>query len=124
MHVALEARQQAYAPYSQFLVGAALMAMDGSIYPGANVENGSLGLTICAERAAITAAVTAGQREFQALAVATDGGHTPCGACRQVLSEFSADLVILMLDVRRPDEINETTLGHLLPCQFKLRTDG
>src|SRR6185436_5256990 len=87
IQAAVEARQRAYAPYSKFLVGAAILAADGSIYTGCNVENSSYGLTICAERATVFAAVAAGQKQFQMLAIATAGGGTPCGACRQVLAE-------------------------------------
>jgi cytidine deaminase len=87
----------AYAPYSQFRVGAALLAADGRIFTGANVENPSYGLSMCAERVAVGAAAAAGVRSFIAIAVAGDspGGFVPCGACRQVLAEFSPDLLVI-----------------------------
>src|SRR2546421_10379414 len=86
---AIAVRQRAYAQYSDFLVGAAILAADGKTYTGCNVENGSYGLTICAERAAVFSAVAAGQQRFEMLAIATTGGGSPCGACRQVLAEFA-----------------------------------
>ena len=117
---AIDARQQAYAPYSKFLVGAALLTEDGQIVSGCNVENASYGLTICAERNAVFAAVAQGHRRFQAIALATVGGATPCGACRQVLAEFCDDLPILIVDVEQPDRVTETSLAVLLPGRFKL----
>lgn len=120
---ALAARQNAYARYSQFTVGAALLGTDGTITTGVNVENGSYGLTICAERVAIGTAVSAGRRTFRAAAVATSGGHAPCGACRQVLAEFCDDLLILLVDADRPEVITEVTLDELLPARFRLADD-
>jgi len=96
---AVEARKLAYAPYSGFLVGAAILAKDGRIFTGCNVENASYGLTICAERVALFKAVSEGAREFLALAVACGKGPcAPCGACRQVLYEFAPDLLVIMAD--------------------------
>ena len=117
---AIDIREQAYAPYSKFLVGAALLTEDGQIISGCNVENASYGLTICAERNAVFAAVAQGHRQFQAIALATTGGATPCGACRQVLAEFCDDLPILIVDVEQPDRVTETSLAVLLPGRFKL----
>ena len=117
---AMGARRQAYAPYSKFLVGAALLTEDGQIISGCNVENASYGLTICAERNAVFTAVAQGHRKFQAIALATVGGATPCGACRQVLAEFCDDLPILIVDVEQPDCVTETSLAVLLPGRFKL----
>ena len=117
---AMSVREQAYAPYSKFLVGAALLTADGQIVTGCNVENASYGLTICAERNVVFAAVAKGHRQFQAIALATAGGATPCGACRQVLAEFCDDLPILIVDVEQPDRMTETSLAVLLPGRFKL----
>jgi cytidine deaminase len=115
---ACEARQKAHAPYSKFLVGAALLTESGEIIVGSNVENASYGLTICAERVAFGTAIASGHRRFQALAVATAGGHAPCGACRQVASEFCDDLLVLLLDAECPDRVIETRLAELLPGRF------
>lgn len=97
LDTAAAARERAYAPYSNFRVGAALLAADGRIFVGANVENAAYGSTICAERVALPAAVIQGVREFVALAVVGDGDGpcTPCGACRQVLFEFCPQLIVL-----------------------------
>lgn len=115
---ALAARKLAYAPYSKFSVGAALLAVDGTIYRGANIENASYGLTNCAERAAVGTAIASGQREFSALAVAAAGGVPPCGACRQVLAEFAKQLPIVLVDTERNDAIREVDLETLLPDPF------
>lgn len=120
IQAALRVREKAYARYSQFAVGAALLTADGNTYLGCNVENASYGMTICAERAAVFAAVAAGQRQFNLLAIASAGGVTPCGACRQVLAEFGADLKILLVDIDRPGHVVEARLGDLLPGAFKL----
>jgi cytidine deaminase len=117
---ALAARQNAYAEYSKFAVGAAVLTTEGQIITGANVENASYGLTICAERVAIHAAVAAGHRNFRALAVATAGGLTPCGACRQVMAEFCDDLPIYLVDADKPEAVSRTSLAELLPRRFKL----
>lgn len=114
-------RPQAYAPYSRFQVGAAVQTDDGRIITGCNVENASYGLTVCAERGAVQAAVAAGQRKLVALAVASQGGVTPCGACRQVLTEFADDLVVLLVDVDHPDCVREVKLSALLPERFARR---
>ena len=110
---AWQAREAAYAPYSNFAVGAALLATDGRIFLGCNVENISYGLTNCAERVAIGAAVAAGARKFVAVAVVADTGVpiSPCGACRQVLAEFGVPLVILASKRERL----EFELDELLP---------
>jgi cytidine deaminase len=113
-------RANAYAPYTQFSVGAALLMEDGSIWAGANVENGIPALSTCAERNAMTAAASAGLRKPQAVAVITDTSppSSPCGLCRQTLSEFADDLPILIVNLA--GEREETTLGELLPRRFKL----
>jgi cytidine deaminase len=118
---AIEARQRAYAPYSEFHVGAALLTKEGEIFAGCNVENASYGLTICAERAAVVAAVSTGRRQFDLLAVATDGGHAPCGACRQVLAEFAPTLRILLINTSASNRTTEHNLEQLLPHTFHLQ---
>lgn len=114
---ARKARQAAYCPYSRFPVGAALLTRSGHLFTGVNVENASYGLTICAERVAVGAAVTAGERAFAALAVVVKGGGSPCGACRQVLYEFGPDLRILMAD-EHGTLVREETVTGLLPGAF------
>jgi cytidine deaminase len=117
---AAAARANAHAPYSKFHVGAAVLTASGDIFPGCNVENASYGLTICAERAAVCAAVAAGHKQITAVAVATSGGHSPCGACRQVLSEFGPAMEVLLVDADNPSNVRTTSLAHLLPDQFSL----
>jgi cytidine deaminase len=118
IRLARDARSHAHAPYSRFPVGAALLTDGGDIITGCNVENASFGLTICAERVALSAAVAAGHRRFQALAIATPGGHSPCGACRQFAAEFCDDLPILLIDSDHPERVVETRLNALLPARF------
>ena len=115
---AREARLRAYAPYSNFQVGAALLTGSGRIVTGCNVENASYGLTICAERVAVSAAVAAGECRFEGLAVATSNGSTPCGACRQVLAEFCSDVPIVLIDTDRDAVVGEVRLDDLLPQRF------
>lgn len=115
---ALHASERAYAPYSCFHVGAALLSDKGEIFAGCNVENVSYGLTICAERVAACSAVAAGQRNFVGMVVATPGGCTPCGACRQFLAEFSPELPIWLVDSDQPERVQETNLKELLPGRF------
>lgn len=116
---ACEARTKAHAPYSKFFVGAAVLTESGEIIGGCNVENASYGLTICAERVAFCTAVAAGHRRFQALAIATSGGHAPCGACRQFAAEFCDDLLVLLIDADHPERVTESHLGELLPGRFE-----
>lgn len=121
---ALRARENAYAPYSGFAVGAALLCADGKIFSGCNVESASYGVTVCAERVALWKAVSGGEREFAALAVA--GGKAgapaadfcpPCGVCRQALAEFcGGDFLVLL--VKSSGETRSCTLGGLLPMRF------
>ena len=115
------ARERAYAPYSGFRVGAALLTAQGDVIAAANVENASYGLAICAERSAVVAAVAAGSRSFLSIAVAGNGPEpvTPCGACRQVLREFpeGVDLEVLCAG-ETGDKLITTTLGALLPDSF------
>lgn len=117
MKMAIEARQNAYAPYSHFAVGAALLAESGKVYTGCNIENASYGLTCCAERNAIFAAVGAGERRFKMLAVAADSPESvaPCGACRQVIAEFGIPLVVMG---NLKEEIKIMTAEELLPYGF------
>ena len=112
---ARRAREHAYAPYSHFAVGAALRTKGGRVFTGCNVENLSYGLTICAERAAVCAAVAAGEREFEALAVVADSKDpvTPCGACRQVLAEFSTTLPVCSANLE--GAVYESSIAELLP---------
>ncbi|MGC8544554.1 cytidine deaminase [Athalassotoga sp.] len=119
---AKEAKEKAYAPYSGFKVGAAVEAESGIIYTGCNVENSSFGLSMCAERIAIFKAVSEGERKFKKIAVVanTKGPVSPCGACRQVMSEFGNFDVILAND---DGEIEQTTVDQLLPGAFDLRRD-
>lgn len=114
------ARRRAHAPYSGFAVGAALMSADGRVFAGCNVESASYGLTLCAERVALFKAVSEGAREFLAIAVVAAGGGppSPCGACRQVLSEFAPRLLVI---AATPDgERREWTVDELLPDAFRL----
>ncbi len=112
---AIEARRQAYAPYSKFAVGAALLASDGRIFHGTNVENLSFGLTICAERVALGSAIAAGCRDFSRIAIVADTREpvSPCGACRQVLAEFAPDLRVVLSTLSGPQV--EFGLDELLP---------
>ncbi len=119
------ARRHAYAPYSGFLVGAAILTATGRIYRGVNIENASYGTTICAERSAVACAVGDGQRRFRALAVVgPQSGLTPCGACRQVLAEFG-DLPVICGDSRSPRRKPEIfLLSALLPAAFQMSGPG
>ncbi|MCA9137366.1 MAG: cytidine deaminase [Planctomycetales bacterium] len=117
IRAASEARDQAYAPHSHFYVGASLWIPGGEIVVGCNVENASYSLSICAERVATATAVTKGYREFHAIAIASVGGVSPCGACRQFLSEFSNDMQIIMTDVLTGAR-QIRRLSQLLPDAF------
>ena len=114
--LAAQARQKAYAPYSGYTVGAALLAQSGRIYTGCNVENAVYPLSTCAERVAIVKAVSEGERKFAALAVVTENGGAPCGACRQTLREFGDDIIVLIADAT--GAYRETTVAELLPGGF------
>jgi cytidine deaminase len=120
VRAALEVREEAYAPYSNFAVGAAVVDTDGAIHVGNNVENASYGLTVCAERTAIWNAISKGARSFSAMAIATEGGLAPCGACRQVMAEFAQDLLLLLVDANQPEKVVEVHLNVLLPMRFDL----
>lgn len=120
---AMEARQNAYSPYSRFKVGAALLAGDGKVYTGVNIENASYGLTVCAERTAIFKAVSEGVRKINALAVACDTGAYdsafPCGACRQVMAEFLDDEADIIISINT-GEYKVYKLKELMPLAFRL----
>ena len=117
---ALEARENAYAPFSGFKVGAALMTEDGNIYTGVNVENSSYGATICAERTAFVKAISEGERKFKAIAITAgdEQESLPCGICRQFMYEFAPDMEIITGTDK--EELNVRTLKQLLPDGFRL----
>ncbi|MEN8773093.1 MAG: cytidine deaminase [Akkermansiaceae bacterium] len=117
IEAAMSARSSCYCPYSSFPVSAALLADSGRIYTGVNVENASYGLTICAERVAVGSAICAGEKRFEKLVVVVRGGGSPCGACRQVLNEFSPELPIIMVD-EMGRVTSQTNLLELLPRAF------
>ena len=115
---ALAARQRAYAPYSRFQVGAAILLHDGRIISGCNVENASYGLCICAERNAATTMVTEGATRIAAVAVATVGGVSPCGACRQFLAEFGTHFPVILIEATTGNIVGRHTMKDLLPFAF------
>lgn len=121
VRAALKAREGAVAPYSRFKVGAALLTKRGEIVTGANVESASYGLTCCAERVALFKALTAGQRDFTAVAVVArhDGGALPCGACRQLLAEYAPEARVWVADARHPAQVREFSMDELLPGAFR-----
>jgi cytidine deaminase len=112
-----DVRQHAYAPYSKYSVGAALLAQSGKIYSGVNVENAAYPVSMCAERTAIFKAVSEGETSFSVVAVVTDNAGTPCGSCRQVLAEFGLDLIVLIADSSGKVH-QELPLRKLLPYSF------
>ncbi|MDK1081536.1 MAG: cytidine deaminase [Anaerolineae bacterium] len=111
------ARRSAYAPYSKYLVGAALRTKSGKVFTGVNVENAAYPSSMCAERNAVFKAVSEGERKFASIAVVTKNGGSPCGACRQVLSEFGLDTIVLIAD-EEGKLLQETTVNDLLPGAF------
>jgi cytidine deaminase len=120
------ARANAHAPYSRYEVGAAVLASDGSVFTGANVENASFGATVCAERVAVLSAVAAGRRAFAAIAIVTPGAEPaqPCGLCLQVLAEFCDDLDVWCA-AADSGAVRATTLRALMPSRFVLeKGDG
>ncbi len=118
LDAARQARQEAYAPYSHYPVGAAVQAKSGKIYTGCNIENSAYPTSICAERVAIFKAVSAGERELVALAVVTSNGGSPCGACRQVFSEFAPDDAVILLSDARGNRRKQFTMKEILPDRF------
>jgi len=115
--LAIEARRRAYAPYSNYPVGASLRTKSGRIFAGCNVENAAYPTGMCAERVAIFKAISEGEREFEVIAVATTNGGSPCGSCRQVMAEFGLDTVVLISD-GEGRLLQETTVAGLLPGAF------
>ena len=106
-----------YSPYSHYPVAAALVTKSGKVYTGVNIENAAYPVTICAERVAVFKAVSEGEKEFSAISVVTENGGTPCGSCRQVLSEFGLDTKVYIAN-RQGEIVMETTVGGLLPGAF------
>jgi cytidine deaminase len=123
---ALRARERAVAPYSRFKVGAALLTTTGKIVTGANVESASYGLTCCAERIALFKALSEGDREFAAIAVVArvHGGPMPCGACRQLLSEYAPAAQVWVADSGQPRTVREFSVAMLLPGPFRKAPAG
>jgi cytidine deaminase len=121
--LAVEAGRRAYAPYSNYPVGAALRAKSGRIFTGCNVENAAYPTGMCAERVAIFKAVSEGEKEFEVIAVATNNGGSPCGSCRQVMAEFGLDTVVLIGN-GEGRLLQETTVNELLPGAFTPRDMG
>lgn len=117
---AREVRKYAYVPYSHYPVGAALKTKSGRVFTGVNVENAAFPVTNCAERTAVFKAVSEGEREFEVLALVTDNGGSPCGACRQVLAEFGLDTLVLIGD-GEGRLVREMTVAELLPEAFTPR---
>ena len=113
---AIQAREYAYAPYSHYKVGAALLTRSGKTYTGCNIENAGFTPSVCAERTAVFKAVSEGEKDFVAIAVATSNGGAPCGVCRQVIREFSTNLTIIIGNIE--GEYQLLTLADLLPYSF------
>lgn len=114
---ALQSREFAYAPYSGYTVGAALLTKSGEIFTGVNVENAAYPTGTCAETVAVFKAVSEGEQDFEAIVVASSNGGTPCGACRQVLAEFGLDIKVLIVD-GEGNSVLDTTVRELLPGAF------
>ncbi len=117
VRIASQVRKWAYTPYSNYQVGAAVLTDSGRIYDGVNIENAAFPVTVCAERTAIFKAVSNGERKFQAIAVVTKDGGTPCGSCRQVMAEFSPEMLVIMADDKGKITA-EKKLSDLLPGAF------
>ena len=115
--LANESRQRSYAPYSDYPVGAALRAKSGRVFTGVNIENAAYPTGMCAERVAVFKAVSEGEREFEVIAVVTNNGGSPCGACRQVLAEFGLETIVLIAD-GTGKLVKETSVAELLPEAF------
>jgi len=118
IRAAIEARRRAYAPYSNYAVGAALLTSTGKIFTGVNIENAAYPTTICAERVAVFKAVSEGECKFTAIAVVTFNGGTPCGSCRQVLAEFGLETRVLIADAQG-QIVQDVSVADLLPGAFR-----
>ena len=120
LSIADKAMENAYAPYSEFKVGAALLCKDGTVFTGCNIENATYGATNCAERTAIFKAVSEGQRDFEAIAIVSSGGGEtfPCGICRQVMAEFAPEIKVILRDEAGDEHVYP--LMELLPKSFTL----
>jgi cytidine deaminase len=118
IELANEARRRAYAPYSNYRVGAALRTRSGRVFTGVNVENAAYPTSMCAERTAVFKAVSEGELDFEIIAVVTDNGGSPCGGCRQVLAEFGLDTLVVLAD-GSGKVIKEMTVRELLPDAFQ-----
>ena len=116
INIALEARKNAHAPYSNFKVGAALLSSSGTVYTGSNVESSSYGLTICAERVALVKALSEGETDFKSIAVVSVPGASLCGACRQLLWDYTKDIPVYLSDLKM--NFVERNLSDLLPYPF------
>ncbi len=117
IQAALSVRKRAYAPYSQYAVGAALLTKSGKIYTGVNIENASYPLSICAERTAIFKAVSEGELMFDTIVIATKNGGSPCGACRQVMVEFASDMTVITVD-EQGQIVMQSDVAEILPGAF------
>ncbi|NPV41261.1 MAG: cytidine deaminase [Anaerolineae bacterium] len=117
VRIAKNVRKWAYAPYSKYKVGAALLTESGKVYEGVNVENAAFPVTNCAERTAVFTAVANGETKFQAIAVVTENGGAPCGSCRQVLAEFGTEILVITAD-EHENIVSEKKLIELLPGAF------
>lgn len=115
---AIQAREKAYAPYSHYRVGSALLTASGKIFTGANIENAAYPTGMCAERVAVFKAVSEGEMEFLAIAVVTENGGSPCGSCRQVISEFGLDTIVYIASTGG-QVIAEGTIAGMLPAAFR-----
>lgn len=118
VRIANQVRKWAYAPYSKYQVGAAVLTESGRVYDGVNIENAAYPVTVCAERVAIFKAVSNGEKKFQAIAVVTKNGGMPCGSCRQVMAEFSPEMLVIIADEKEVIK-TEKTVTDLLPGAFR-----
>ena len=118
VRIANQVRKWSYAPYSKYAVGAAVLTESGRIYDGVNIENAAYPVTICAERVALFKAISNGEKQFQAIAVVTKNGGMPCGSCRQVMAEFSTEMLVIIADENEAIKAEKTVI-ELLPGAFR-----